>query len=57
MSDEVRSEKRQERAFYETPKVIEHGSFEMLTQHSSSGRRFDLSFNAGDLVTSEDVFS
>jgi hypothetical protein len=46
------------KAPYETPTLTVHGTFESVTQHSSSGRHFDMSFNAGDPVPDPlDIFS
>jgi hypothetical protein len=43
---------------YETPAVTVQGTFENVTQHASSGRRFDMSFSAGDPVPDPlDIFS
>lgn len=46
------------KAPYETPALTLHGTFESVTQHSSNGRHFDMSFNAGDPVPDPlDIFS
>lgn len=35
-------------SIYETPVLMVHGTLEEMTQNTSSGSKFDMSFNAGD---------
>ena len=52
MSDETRNA-QDVKEHYVAPKLTAHGTFENVTRQDIDGRRFDMSFNAGDVIPEE----